>query len=150
MTANPKREQVIAEIIDRTGIGEVMIDRLVRAFYDRIRSDAVLGPIFEARVSDWEPHLQRMCAFWSSIVLMSGNYHGRPMEKHMPLPIDARHFDRWLALFEETARDVCPEAAADHFIDRAHRIAESLEMGIAINRGVRLGRGERFRLAEAG
>jgi truncated hemoglobin YjbI len=37
-----------------------------------------------------------MCAFWSSVALMSGRYHGQPMEKHLPLPIDARHFDRWL------------------------------------------------------
>jgi truncated hemoglobin YjbI len=45
---------------------------------------------------------------------MSGRYHGQPMEKHLPLPVDSRHFDRWLALFDETAHDVCPPAAAAH------------------------------------
>jgi hemoglobin len=67
------------------------------------------------------------------------------MAKHMPLAVDARHFDRWLALFEETARQVCPPAAAERFIERAHRVAESLELGVASANGVLLGKGERYR-----
>lgn len=67
-----------------------------------------------------------MKLFWSSVALSTGVYQGRPMPKHLPLPIDARHFDRWLEIFEATARDLCPPAAADHFIVRARRIAESL------------------------
>jgi hemoglobin len=85
-----------------------------------------------------------MRLFWSSVALMSGVYHGRPMPKHLPLPVDARHFDRWLELFEATARELCPPAAADHFIERARRIAESLELGIAGSNGVLLGKGERY------
>lgn len=142
-----RREQIVAETVAQTGIDEGMIEKLVRSFYARIQKDESLGPIFAARISDWEPHLERMCAFWSSVVLMSGRYHGRPMQKHLPLPIDAEHFDRWLNLFEDTALEVCPPRAAAHFIDRAHRIAESLELGIATSKGVRLARGERFRLA---
>jgi len=86
-----------------------------------------------------------MFAFWSSVALMSGRYHGQPMRKHLPLPVDGRHFDRWLALFEETARDICPPKAAEHFIERAKRIAESLELGIASVDGVMLSKGERLR-----
>jgi hemoglobin len=66
------------------------------------------------------------------------------MAKHLSLPIDARHFDRWLELLEETAREVCPATAADHFVKLAQRIAESLEFGIAGANGVILGKGERF------
>ena len=76
-----------------------------------------------------------MCAFWSSVVLMSGRYHGQPMAVHLPLPVDTPHFDRWLEIFAATARDVCPPRAADHFIERAHRIADSLELGIASHKG---------------
>jgi hemoglobin len=76
---------------------------------------------------------------------MSGRYQGSPMTKHLPLPVDAAHFDRWLALFEETAREVCPPEAKAHFVERARRIAASLELGIAGQHGVLLGRGERFR-----
>ena len=143
-----RRALISRAIADATGIDEAMIDRLVRRFYAQVRDDAVLGPIFEARILDWEPHLQRMCAFWSSVALMTGRYHGQPMQVHLPLPVDARHFDRWLNLFEETAREVCPSAAADHFIERAQRIAESLELGIAASKGIPLGRGQRFLMAE--
>lgn len=143
--AAERRARITADIVARTGIDAAMIERLVRDFYGRVREDPLIGPVFAARIGDWEPHLRRMFAFWSSVALMSGEYHGSPMEKHLPLPVDAAHFDRWLALFEASAREVCPPAAAEHFIERAHRIAQSLEMGIAAGQGVLLGREERFR-----
>jgi hemoglobin len=142
-----RRARITAEIAARTGIDAAMIERLVRHFYVQVREDALLGPVFDARIHDWEPHLRRMFAFWSSVALMSGEYHGSPMEKHLPLPVDAGHFDRWLALFEASAREICPPAAAAHFIERAHRIAQSLEMGIAASQGLLLGKAERFRRA---
>ncbi|MDE1933843.1 group III truncated hemoglobin [Bradyrhizobium sp.] len=148
MTPAGRREQIVADITARTGITEAMIERLVRSFYERVRADEMLGPIFDARIRDWEPHLQQMCAFWSSVALMSGRYHGAPMPKHLPLPVDATHFDRWLALFEATAAEVCPPEAAAHFLERAHRIAASLELGVAGANGVLLGLGERYRRKE--
>jgi hemoglobin len=148
MSMQWRREQMMAEIAERTGIDEAMIERLIRAFYARVNDDALLGPVFAARITDWEPHLERMFAFWSSVALMTGRYHGQPMRVHLPLPVDAEHFDRWLALFEETARDICPPVAAEHFIERARRIAESLELGMAVHYGAMLGKGERFRRAE--
>ena len=150
METAERRQKISTEIFERTGITEAMIGRLVRSFYDKVRADPLLAPVFEARIGNWEPHLQQMCAFWSSVALMSGRYHGSPMGKHLPLPIDAGHFDRWLALFEATARDVCPPEAAAHFVERARRIAASLELGIAGGQGVLLGVGERFRRNEAG
>lgn len=139
-----QREIMSAEIVARTGIDEGMIERLVRGFYAKIREDALLAPIFEARIKDWDTHLQRMCAFWSSVALMSGRYHGSPMTLHLPLPVDATHFDRWLALFEETAQELCPPEAQAHFVERARRIAESLELGIASQRGLLIKSGERL------
>jgi len=145
-----RREAQVARIRAETGIDEEMIAGLVDAFYDKVRADPLLGPVFAARISDWGPHLEQMRLFWSSVALMSGVYHGRPMPKHLPLPVDARHFDRWLELFRETARELCPPTAADHFIERAERIAESLELGIAGANGVLLRKGERYlRPAEA-
>ena len=139
-----RRAAIVEQIRAETGIDEAMIARLVDGFYDRVRADPLIGPVFNDRISDWGPHLEQMRLFWSSVALMSGAYHGRPMPKHLPLPVDARHFDRWLELFEATARDLCPPAAADHFIERARRIAESLELGIAGANGVLLGKGERY------
>jgi hemoglobin len=145
-SAEERRAAIVALTQKETGIDETMIERLVRAFYDRVRRDALLGPVFEERISDWEPHLEKMFAFWSSMTLMSGRYHGQPMAKHIVLEVDAQHFDRWLALFEQTARDVCPPEAAERFIERAHRVAESLELGVAGANGVLLGKGERYRM----
>ncbi|HEY6517493.1 MAG TPA: group III truncated hemoglobin [Steroidobacteraceae bacterium] len=144
-----RQQQAAAEIAERTGIDAVMIDRLVRTFYGKVRQDEVLAPVFAARISDWEPHLVRMCEFWSSVALMTGIYHGRPMEKHLLLPVDGRHFDRWLQLFREAAHEVCPAVAAAHFIERAERVAQSLEMGIAVSQGVLLPRGQRLRRPDA-
>lgn len=70
-----------------------------------------------------------------SVALMMGRYHGQPMRMHMGLPVSRAHFDRWLELFETTAAEVCPPAAAEHFIERARRIADSLELGIATAQG---------------
>ena len=149
MDTAARRARITDEITARTGITEEIIDTLVRRFYRNVREDTVLGPIFEARIKHWEPHLSRMTAFWSSVALMSGRYHGRPMDAHLPLPIDARHFDIWLGIFESTAREVCQPEAAAHFIERARRIAESLEIGIAMRHGVLPGRNERFHLPDS-
>ena len=140
-----RRVRITADIVEKTGIDGPMIGRLVHRFYARVREDPLLGPVFESRITSWPRHLERMCAFWPSVALMSGRYHGQPMRAHLPLPIDAEHFDRWLALFEATACEVCPPPAADHFVERARRIAESLEPGIAGGHGVRLDKGQRFR-----
>lgn len=140
-----RRARIVQQMREQTGIDEHMIQELVHRFYARIRADELLGPIFNARIQDWAPHLERMCQFWSSVVLSSGVYHGQPMRMHMPLPVDARHFDHWLALFEQTARELFDERIAEYFMERARRIALSLELGIASSQGVLLGKGERFR-----
>src|SRR4051812_30658438 len=97
-----RRAAIVALTRSETGIDEAMIETLIRAFYARVREDALLAPIFEAQIFEWEPHLENMFAFWSSLTLQTGRYHGQPMAKHRKLAVDARHFDRWLALFEET------------------------------------------------
>lgn len=117
------------------GITEATIRDLVYAFYAKVRDDAMLGPIFDAEVEDWPSHLEKMCTFWSSVVLMSGLYKGRPMAAHVKLAgIGREHFARWLQLFRETAAETCEEPAAALFIDRAERIAQSLQAGIALHR----------------
>ncbi|MDE2446462.1 MAG: group III truncated hemoglobin [Alphaproteobacteria bacterium] len=143
-----RRAAITAEIVSRTGIDDAMIKALVHGFYTRVRADEVLGPIFAEHITEWGPHLSRMCAFWSSVTLLTGSYHGRPMPAHMPLPIDGSHFDRWLSIFEKTAHQLCPPQAAEVFIDRAKRIAQSLELGVAMHHGVMLGLGERYSRAE--
>ncbi len=134
------------------GVTEPMIRDLVHAFYANVRHDAVLGPIFEAAIEDWPAHLETMCAFWSSVTLMSGRYKGQPMLAHARIPdISRSHFARWLVLFRDTASEICPADAADLFIDRAERIAQSLQMGIALHRSsatIDLCQDERFMMSK--
>lgn len=124
-----------AEVIARTGLTEEVLARLVHRFYARVRQDAVLAPVFAARITDWPPHLARMCAFWSSVVLMSGRYHGAPVSAHQGLPVDADHVARWLALFGETARDTCTAEGAVLVEEKAQRIARSLQFAVAAAAG---------------
>lgn len=84
-------------------------------FYDKVRADSVLGPIFNSHIHDWDHHLARLVDFWSSILRGAGRFTGAPMPKHIALPgLTAGLFQRWLALFHDTTsaqdlrvRDAC-------------------------------------------
>lgn len=128
------------------GVSEEMVHRVVHGFYARIRSDELLGPVFNGAIEDrWDHHLAKMVDFWSSVLLMSGRYEGRPMAAHLML--DARrgeqgmprlgqaHFEHWLALFRATVQELCPPDAAALFIGRAEKIAQSFIMGLRFQRG---------------
>ena len=125
------RPEITAALMAETGLDEAILRDLVHRFYEKVRCDAELGPVFEARIADWEPHLDRMVAFWSSVALMTGRYHGRPVPAHTSLPIHGAHFDRWLGLFRKTAHEVCTPAGAVHVIERAERIARSLHIAVS-------------------
>lgn len=151
MTADPeggpaRREARTREVMAATGLDDTTIGLVVDRFYDRVRADPVLAPLFAARLSDadWGPHLAKMKRFWSSLALMTGDYHGRPMQAHLPLPVSGADFDRWLSLFRETATELCTPPGAALLIDKAERVAASLELGIAAGRGHMLRRGERL------
>jgi hemoglobin len=107
-------------------VTEDCIAALVADFYGKIRSDQLLGPIFLGAIgSDWTMHLERMNAFWNSVLLASRTYKGNPMIAHLQLPRLTRpHFERWLQLWRETARGLCSEAVAALFIEKAEMIAE--------------------------
>ncbi|MWD29108.1 preprotein translocase [Aquicoccus sp. SCR17] len=117
-----------AEVMAETALDESVLEVLVHGFYAKVRVDPLLGPIFAERISDWGPHLERMVAFWSSVVLMTGRYHGKPVPKHAGLPVEWAHFERWLELFRETAHQVCTPEGASRVIESAERIARSLHM----------------------
>lgn len=108
-------------------ITEALIEELVHGFYARVRRDPDLGPIFASVIVDWTPHLSRMVDFWSSVMLQTRRFKGNPVLKHNALPdLEPRHFDIWLGLFRENAREVCEPETAEAFIGKAELIAESL------------------------
>lgn len=120
------------------GLDETIIMSVVETFYARARHDPVIGPIFNRVIAemDWPRHLAVIADFWSSMLLGSGRYAGRPMPKHIGIAdIEDAHFDRWLMLFRQTVEEFCDASVAALFVDRAERIAHSFRIGIAISRG---------------
>jgi hemoglobin len=121
---------------------EETIHALVHGFYAQVRRDPQLAPIFERAITgDWEPHLARMCDFWSGVVRQSGRYTGNPMLAHMKQKtIRPEHFARWLELFGKSAREICSADEAELFIARAENIARSLQLGMFYRHGITPGK----------
>jgi hemoglobin len=124
-----------ADLTRQTGLNDAMLNRPVHRFYGRERDDPLLGPVFAERIADWGPHLATMVDFWSSVALMTGRYHGSPMSKHLPLPVEAQHFAHWLDLFRQTATEAGPPDGAAWVIERAEGIAGSIRVNISDARG---------------
>jgi len=136
----PAPERTI--IVDGRPLPEVLDEELIVAvvdgFYDRIRKDDLLGPIFNGAIApeDWAPHLSKMYDFWSSTLLRTGRYAGRPLPPHLALPgLGEEHFRRWLSLFRVVVSELCPPDVAALFMDRAMRVAHSFRLAIAFHRG---------------
>lgn len=97
------------------------VEQLVNQFYSRVREDDLLAPVF-AHV-DWPHHLPIMYKFWSTVLLGDMSYTGSPFAKHMGLPIQRGHFERWLKLFLETVDTEFNGPVADEAKKRAQTIA---------------------------
>jgi hemoglobin len=119
-------------------LNERIIRDVVHGFYDAIRSDDLLGPVFTAAIAPeaWPAHLDKMCDFWSSMLMKTARYDGRPLPPHLRMSgLSEEHFRRWLTLFRSTVKRLCPPDVAALFIDRAMRIAHSFRLAVAFNRG---------------
>jgi Truncated hemoglobins len=123
---------VISSVAKLDQISEAAIRQLVDAFYIKVRRDPELAPIFlRAIPGDWQPHLNRMYAFWSSVLLTTGRYKGNPVVKHLVIPgIRPQLFERWLALFNETCGELFDDGVSEEFRVKAARIAESLMLAL--------------------
>ena len=120
------------------GLDEATIARVVNAFYADARRDPVIGPVFNRAISEenWPNHLAKIADFWSSMLLGTGRYGGRPLPKHMAIPeLSDVHFQRWLLLFRQTVLRLCSAEIAELFIERSERVGNSFRMNIAMRRG---------------
>lgn len=117
-------------------ITEETLRRLVEAFYAKVRLDPLIGPVFNEAVDNWPEHLDTLQAFWSSVMLTSGRYKGKPLLAHLKHSdrIAAPAFDRWLMLWKDSTEDLLPREDAAALQQKAARIAESLSLGLAFDR----------------
>lgn len=119
-------------------LDEEMVAAVVAAFYAKARQDPIIGPVFNRVVpaDHWPQHIQTITDFWSSMLLGTRRYMGRPMPRHIAIPeLSDAHFQRWLTLFGETAGELCPPHIAALFLDRAERIGYNFRIRIAQFRG---------------
>jgi hemoglobin len=117
-------------------ITEAALQDLVETFYDRVRSDPLIGPVFNRAIHDWPDHLYKLQAFWSSVMLTTGRYKGRPLPAHIKHAdhIDAASFTRWLEIWGRTTEELMDPQSAAALQEKAGRIAESLSLGIQFSR----------------
>ena len=100
------------------------IKLLVDTFYNKVREDNLIGPIFNERIQNrWPEHLSKMYTFWQTVLLGEHTYYGSPFPPHAQLPVDQIHFKRWLALFAETLNELFSGEVANEAIWRANKMA---------------------------
>ena len=130
-TAEERRAEIQARAAEM-GIDEALISQLVETFYGHVRAHPKLGPIFGSAIEDWDEHLPKMKAFWSSVALNSGRYTGKPVPAHQKLTgVEQADFAVWLGLFEQTLHEIAPTPeVVPYFMERAARIAESLSLAM--------------------
>ena len=119
----------------RRRVAEPQIAALVDRFYDRVRDDSLLGPVFATRIEPraWPRHLATMRSFWSTVLIGTGTYRGDPMVAHQAIEgIDRGHFTQWLALFETVVREEFADEIGDAIMQRARRMGDRLTASMGL------------------
>lgn len=119
------------EEVDEEGLA-----RLVARFYAAVRSDALIGPVFNDAIDDWPQHLEKLTAFWSSLMLTSGRYKGAPMAAHLKhrARITPEMFERWLALWRAATEAEMTPGIAGAMQAKAERIAQNFKFALKLDR----------------
>jgi hemoglobin len=116
-------------IRDIEGMEDIKL--LVNSFYEKVRSNELLAPIFNGKIQDnWPAHLEKMYRFWQTVLLEEHSYFGSPFPPHAKLPVDHKHFKQWVELFTATIHEHFAGAKADEALWRANKMAEMFEMKI--------------------
>jgi len=107
---------------DITGIADIKL--FVDEFYAKVQQDDLVGPVFLQVITNWQPHLDKMYAFWNAVLFGVAGFKGNPFAKHAPLKIEQEHFDRWLLLFGKTIDMHFKGPVADETKKKAGLMAE--------------------------
>lgn len=106
------------------------VEHLVRDFYRQAAMDDLLGPIFEAAISDWNHHIDKLTDFWVWQLFGTRGYAGNPLLAHKPVhqqtPFRHEHYRRWLELFTETVDLDYVGPVAEAAKQRATKMANAL------------------------
>jgi hemoglobin len=109
MTAATEDESLYGRLGGHEGIL-----KLIKPFYADIRQHAVLGPIFNEAIQDWNAHLKKIAEFWALQTGGPSQFGGGFGAAHLPLKLEPQHFQFWLSLWRfNNARQLLPKEAAD-------------------------------------
>ena len=80
---------------------------LVNTFYERVRKDTLLGPIFNTVIGDdWSQHLPTMYSFWNTVLFGAADYKGQAIGVHIAIdkqmPLEPKHFEAWISYWRDT------------------------------------------------
>ena len=118
-------------LYERIG-GHEGICRLLRHFYADVRQDQLVGPIFNAKIKDWNHHLKIIASFWETLIGGPSTY-ARPMPmKHLSLGLRTEDFERWHFLWQANCRAQLPADVAKEMIDLADHIGHRLRIILGI------------------
>jgi hemoglobin len=112
---------------------EDSIKLMVNAFYDNVRQDEILEPVFSKLIDDWEAHLPIMYRFWEKLLFGKDGYKRNPFQKHVDLPVSKEHFTRWVELFTQTIDHNFSGPKADEAKRLATNIANSFQARMGLN-----------------
>lgn len=111
---------------------------LVSTFYNKIKKDDFIGPIFLEIIPDeeWASHIDKLTSFWESTLFFKRGYKGNPMKAHIDVDvhfgnsITQKHFGKWLELWFSTVDSLFVGTKATEAKERARNIASILFLRI--------------------
>lgn len=122
----------MSSLYQRVG-GHEGIAKLLRHFYADVRQDPLIGPIFNAQITDWRRHLEVIASFWEALIGGPRSYAGPMPMKHLPLRLQEGHFERWLFLWQANCRAQLPVDVAREMIGLANHIGHRLRLILGVS-----------------
>jgi len=120
------------------------INILVTTFYNEVRKDALLGPIFNhhLKAEQWPPHLEKLTDFWVTALLGDVCFKGNPtkahlkVDKHLKHTMSQEHFGQWLQIWFQTIDSLYVGDVAQRAKDASRRMATGQYLNVWKSREV--------------
>jgi len=115
-------------------ITEDNLKTFLKAFYDAVQEDDLLGPIFIGRIGtteeDWAPHMERVNLFWTSVLLNTSQFKGRMVPIHNQIPgLEMKHFKRWIEIFTPIVNSHYETSPSLDLLIKAQTVLRTLHKG---------------------
>ena len=117
--------KIVSSLYELLG-GHAGILGFIRPFCMDVRQHAVLGPIFNAHIKDWETHLAKIADFWALQTGGPSGYRGGFAGAHLQIGIRPEFFDHWLSLWDFNCQRALEPTEAGEMSALAHEMGRRL------------------------